>query len=252
MARLGADAQSARRGVRCPAWNRAGLSLGLSFACSAAFPALAPLEEGAELIGNLFYPIGFLLVIGGRYQLFTENTLTPVTLVLTGRCSAWMLLRLWGVVMTANVIGAALAALVLAHTSIFTPEGTQVAHETARHAIEGAWGGLFWKGVFAGWLVASIVWLVHAAQEAVLRFLVVFVIIYAIPAGGFEHCIIGACETLYLVFSGDASLGPFLKCFTAVAAGNVAGGVLLVAVLNYAQTQDEEAPERREAKESAP
>ena len=106
-------------------------------------------------------------------------------------------------------------ALVLAHTSVFTPEGAQGAHETARHALEGAWDDLFWKG-------------------------------------GFEHCIIGTCETLYLVFSGDAGLGLFLKYFTAVVVGNVAGGVLLVAALNYAQTQDEETPERVEEEKRAP
>ena len=55
----------------------AGLSLGPSFVCSAAFAALVPLEEGAELVGNLLDPLGFLLVIGGHYQLFIEKRSRP-------------------------------------------------------------------------------------------------------------------------------------------------------------------------------
>lgn len=216
----------------------AGLSLGLSFACMAALTAaVSGSEDTAHLIGSLFYPLGFILIVGGRYQLFTENTLTPVTLVLTRRCSVWILLRVWGIVLAANVVGAALVALVLAYTSVFSPEAAEAARQTATHAMEGSWGGLFWKGVFAGWLMASIVWLVHASQESTLRFLIVFLITYAIPVSGFAHCIVGACEGLYLVFSGAISAGAFLSYFSAAALGNIVGGVFLVAVLNYAQTQ---------------
>ena len=38
-----------------------------------------------HLIASAVYPIGFLAVIMGRAQLFTENTLYPVVLLLTGR-----------------------------------------------------------------------------------------------------------------------------------------------------------------------
>jgi formate/nitrite transporter FocA (FNT family) len=196
-------------------------------------------EETARLVGSLLYPLGFLLIVGGRYQLFTENTLTPVTLVLTGHCSIWILLRVWGVVLAANVAGAGLVALALAHTSVFSPEAAEAARHIASHAMEGSWGGLFWKGVFAGWLMASIVWLVHASQDFTLRFLIVFLITYAIPVSGFAHCIVGASEGLYAVFSGTAGIGTFLSYFSAAAVGNTAGGVFLVAVLNYAQTESQ-------------
>lgn len=217
----------------------AGLSLGLSFTSMSALTAAVPGSSSvAHAVGSLFYPLGFLLIVAGRYQLFTENTLTPVTLTLTGRSSVWTLLRVWGVVMTANVTGTALVALVLAHTSVFSPEAAKAAHEVASRAMGGSWVTLFWKGVFAGWLMASIVWLVHASQEDTLRFLIVFLITYTIPVSGFAHCIVGACEGLYAVFSGTASVGTFLSYFSAAAVGNTAGGVFLVAVLNYAQTQN--------------
>jgi formate/nitrite transporter FocA (FNT family) len=195
-------------------------------------------EETARLVGSLLYPLGFLLIVAGRYQLFTENTLTPVTLVLTGHCSVWTLLRVWGVVLAGNVVGAGLVALALAHTPVFSPEAAQAAHQIASHAMEGTWTALFWQGVFAGWLMASIVWLVHAAQESTLRFLIVFLITYTIPVSGFAHCVVGVSEGLYVVFSGTAGLADFLSYFSAAAVGNTAGGVFLVAVLNYAQTEE--------------
>lgn len=46
------------------------------------------------LAAALFYPIGFLIVIAGRSQLFTENTITPVTVVLTRFGSLPNMLRL--------------------------------------------------------------------------------------------------------------------------------------------------------------
>lgn len=213
----------------------AGLSVALSFVARAAVIA----ETGGEggLVGNLLYPVGFLLIVLGRYQLFTENTLTPVVLVLARIASLPKLLRLWGVVLGANVIGAALMAWVLATTGVLEPDSAAVALRLARHGMEVAWVDLFWKGVFAGWLVASMVWLNHAARDTITRFFLVFAIMFLVPTADLYHCIVGACEVLYLVFRGGTSLGAAAgEFFLPVVMGNTIGGVLLVAIVNYAQT----------------
>lgn len=214
----------------------AGLSIGLSFVARTSLAAAVP-GDTSGLIGGILYPVGFLLIVLGRYQLFTENTLTPVTLVLTRIAPLPALLRLWGVVLSANVAGAALVALVLAKTGVFDADTAEVARGIAHHGLEVATGDLFWKGVFAGWLVASMVWLNHAARDTITRFFIVFVIMFLVPAADLFHCIIGACEALYLVFQGEASLWEALRFFGAVVAGNTVGGVLLVAILNYSQTR---------------
>ena len=220
----------------------AGLSIGLSFVARAAITALVGGTEpssAATLIGNMFYPTGFLLIVIGRYQLFTENTLTPVTLVLTKIASVPLLLKVWGTVLTANVLGSAIIAWLLATTGVLEPDAMMVARGFGQHALEVAWLDLFWKGVFAGWLVASMVWLIHAVRESITRFVTVFVLMSLVPSLDLFHCIIGACEVLFLVFLGEAgwyqsSVGFFLP----VLLGNVLGGVLLVAILNYSQTRD--------------
>ena len=57
-------------------------------------------------VGKMFYPLGFIVVILGRSQLFTENTLYPVALVLAEKKHFWKTLRLWATVLPANVLGA--------------------------------------------------------------------------------------------------------------------------------------------------
>ena len=222
----------------------AGLSISLSFLGMTALTALWP-GDMARLVGCLLYPLGFLFVIMGRYQLFTENTLTPVTLVLTRIASIPRLLRIWGVVLAANVLGAGLCAYVLATTGVFSPEMAEVAYGFGEHFLTMSWADLFWKGVFAGWLVAGMVWLNYAARDMTARFLITFVLIYTVAAAELAHCIVGSAEVLYVVFKGGASFGTFLLDFLVPAVlGNTVGGVGLVAILNFSQTRDHRFPHR--------
>ena len=221
----------------------AGLSIGLTLMARSAATAAVPGDESG-LVGNLLYPIGFLLIVLGRYQLFTENTLTPVTLVLTRIAAIPQLLRVWGVVLVANVLGAALVAFMLAKTGVLDADSAAAARAFGLHGIETPWGPLFWKAVIAGWLVASMVWLNHAARDTVSRFFIVFFIMFIIPSADLFHCITGACEVFYLMFQGEAGFGDFGHFFSAVVLGNTVGGVLLVAILNNAQTRERRFPDR--------
>ncbi len=223
----------------------AGLSIGLSFVARSAITAAVP-SDTSGLVGSILYPVGFLLIVLGRYQLFTENTLTPVTLVLTRVASVPQLLRVWGVVLVANILGALLIGLLLARTGVFDADTALVARALAMHGLEVPTTALFWKGVIAGWLVASMVWLNHAARDTITRFFIVFAIMFLVPAADLFHCIIGACEMFYLVFQGDATLLEAARFFGAVVTGNTVGGVLLVAILNFAQTRGKRFPKRYE------
>lgn len=221
----------------------AGLSIGLSFLARAAVTARVPGDESG-LLGSLIYPIGFLFIVMGRYQLYTENTLTPVTLVLTRIASIPMLLRNWGIVLAANLIGAAMIAFALATTGVFEPETAEVATEFGLHGLETSWNDLVVKGMIAGWLVAGMVWIIHAARDSLTRFFTVFIIMFLVPSADLFHCIIGACEAFYLVFHGDATLyDAMFNFFLPVLIGNTLGGVLLVAILNFAQTHDSRFPD---------
>jgi formate-nitrite transporter family protein len=222
----------------------AGLVITLSFFARSVIAAAVP-QDPTNLLASLAYPIGFVFIVLGRSQLYTENTLTPVTLVLTRIVSVPILLRVWGIVLFANVLGAAIGAYLLATTGVFDPGVGDVAGEFGEHALSVGWSALFWKGVFAGWLVAGMVWLTHAARDTITRFFLVYVIMFLIPAGGLFHCIIGACEVFYLVFRGSVEFtGAFFQFFVPVLLGNTVGGVVLVALLVYGMTADRRFPNR--------
>ncbi|MFD1586698.1 formate/nitrite transporter family protein [Halorientalis brevis] len=216
-----------------------GLSAGLAitvtfFGYATVRTATAPDPTG--LLGPLLYPLGFLYIILGRYQLYTENTLTPVTLALTRVCSVPAVLRVWVLVLAGNVSGAAVGAFVLANTGVFDAASATTAAQLGRGGIETPWWDLVFKAVFAGWLVAGVVWLEHAVRDSIARVLLVYIVIYTIPVTGLYHVVVSVCDVAYLVFLGRESLLTGLWEFVIpVLLGNTLGGVFLVTVLNFGQ-----------------
>jgi len=212
----------------------AGLILGFSFLARAVVTAAVPGQP--SLVGDLLYPIGFIFVILGRYPLYTENTLTPMTLALTRFASLRDLLRIWGFSYLPNLVGAGLFALLLAATGIMQPDTAEVALHLGEHLLEAPWLDAFFRAVLAGWLLAGLVWLVHAARDTVSRLLLIWLVIYLQVSAELYHCIVGSVEVLYVVWRGDASFLAYLTDFLVpVTLGNTVGGVVFVAVLNWAQ-----------------
>ena len=76
----------------------AGLSMGFSFIAEGLLMARLPDQPWRPLISRAGYSIGFLIVILGRQQLFTENTLTVVLPLLLKKDLSTLvrMLRLWG------------------------------------------------------------------------------------------------------------------------------------------------------------
>jgi formate/nitrite transporter FocA (FNT family) len=214
----------------------AGFSIGLTFLSRMAFGA----ELGApgEFPADILYPIGFIVIVLGRYQLFTENTLTPVTLVLTRLASIPALMRLWGVVFIANILGATLFVLLLSVPGTVSPEAIHAGEEIAAHGLELPLTDLFLKGIVAGGIVASMVWLLHAVRDSTARFLIVFLLMIMIPATDLFHCVTGWSEVFFAFIHGQASFADIAGFEAAVALGNILGGVFLVALINYGQTKE--------------
>ena len=218
------------------AWGAlaAGLIIGFSFLARVVFAEALP--GSSPVVHKLLYPVGFIFVILGRYPLFTENTLTPVTLALTRFASLRELLRIWGLSFGLNVVGAFLFALLLAHTGLLSAEAAELAHGFGEHLLTTSWADAFFKALLAGWLIAGLVWLVHAARDTAARLLLIWLVVYLQVSADLFHCIVGSVETLYTVLTGGATFGAYLLDFLLpVTLGNMVGGVVFVAVLNYAQ-----------------
>ena len=234
-------------GARARALYLSGLSAGLAititfFGYATVRAATAPDPSG--LLAPLLYPLGFIYIIMGRYQLYTENTLTPVTLALARVRTVPSVLRVWGLVLAGNVSGAAVGAFVLAETGVFDATSAATAVEIGQAGIATPWWDLVFKAVFAGWLVAGVVWLEHAVRDSVSRVLLVYLVIYTIPVTGLYHVVVSFCDVAYLVFVGRERLLTGLWEFVIpVLLGNTLGGVFLVTVLNFGQLSRSLPPE---------
>jgi formate/nitrite transporter FocA (FNT family) len=223
----------------------AGLSMGLSLLVQGLLQARLPEAPWRELVSYLGYTVGFLVVVLGRQQLFTENTLTPILPLLRNRDAGtlWRVLRLWSVVLAANLAATWAFAAVVAHTEVFEPDVHRAFAEISRHGLASPFGTTFLKAVFAGWLIALMVWLLPAAEAA--RPVVILIVTYVVALGQFSHIIAGSVDVLYLVETGEAGWSDFLtRFFVPTLLGNVAGGVALVAALNYGQVAPELGTER--------
>ena len=226
------------RPSRALAWSglAAGLSMGFSLVAQGLLYDGLPEASWRPLITSLGYSIGFLIVILGRQQLFTENTLTPI-LPLLAKCDMATLrqvLRLWGVVLLSNLVGACIFAWTVGATDVFEPKIKQAFSDISTEAIEGTFGTILLKGIFAGWLIALMVWLLPFAETA--RVGVIIIITYLVGVARLAHSIAGAVEAFYVALRGEASWGYVLGgYFVPTLIGNIIGGVTLVALVNYAQ-----------------
>jgi formate/nitrite transporter FocA (FNT family) len=227
-----------RRPLRALFWSglAAGLSMGFSLVAEGLLRAGLPDAPWRHLVAKLGYSVGFLIVVLGRQQLFTENTLTPVLPLLHRRTLALLgkVLRLWGVVLLANVLGAFAFALAIGRSELFEPHVQRAFTEIGHESLRGDFGLTFLRAVFAGWLIALMVWLLPYAESA--RVWVIVILTYVVGVGGFSHIIAGSVETLFLVVTGATGWGGFAgRFFLPTLLGNVVGGVALVAALNHAQ-----------------
>ncbi|PSO13917.1 formate/nitrite transporter family protein [Bradyrhizobium sp. MOS003] len=218
----------------------AGLSIALSLIVQGEFYALISDEGTRRLVAPLGYTVGFLVVVLGRQQLFTENTLTPILPLLHNRDLGTLgsVARLWALVLASNLAGTWAVASVLAHTSIFEPRIVDAFVEISRHTVEGDFTSTLVRAIFAGWLIALMAWLLPAAKGS--RAHIIVVMTYVVALGGFAHIVAGSVECAFLVQSGRASLAQYvMDFFTPTLLGNILGGTTLVALLNYGQVASE-------------
>lgn len=231
--------QELARSSSAIAWSglAAGLAMGFSLVAEGVLRSHLPDAPWRPLISSLGYTAGFLIVVLGRQQLFTETTLN-VVLPLLHDAGKWRnVARFWAIVLVTNLLGTFLFAL-SARTAIFSPELHAAFLEIGHEALQGDLFVLFGKAVFAGWLIALMVWLLPAASSA--RFLVIGTLTYLVGVAGFSHVIAGSTEVLFAVTSGAIGWTEYFVGFLVpVLLGNVVGGVVLVSLLNHAQVKDE-------------
>ncbi|HUQ99123.1 MAG TPA: formate/nitrite transporter family protein [Gemmatimonadaceae bacterium] len=219
----------------------AGMLIGFSLLASAFVTHYVP-QPYAHPFSSLVYPVGFMFVIMGRSELFTENTLEPVIPLLhkRDRKTFRQMMRMWGILIVGNLIGALIFALILARTTMIEPAMHKSIEHVSAAGTVGGFGDVFYKAIFGGWLIALLAWLLASTVDTIAQLFLIWVTTVPIAAFRFRHSIAGSVEAFYRAITGSATWPSMLGDYIVPALlGNAVGGVLLVALFNYAQVAEE-------------
>ena len=222
------------------AWSgfAAGLTMGCSMLGQGVLRTSLPDAPWRELVAAFGYTLGFLFVTMGRQQLFTETTLTVMLPVLHRTHGLSDIARYWTAVFVANIAATVLFAAASTIPHLFTPEQLTAFTELGVKSAEPGFLAVLIKGIFAGWLIALMVWLLPAANSA--RWLLIVAVTWLIAVMEFSHVIAGSAETALAAMRGAISWRSYWLDFLVPALiGNSIGGVVLVALLNHAQVRKE-------------
>ena len=223
------------------AWSgtAAGLSIGFSFVAQATLQAHLPDTPWRPLVSSLGYSLGFLIVILGRQQLFTETTLTALIPALTQRDLSTFArtMRVWVIVLFFNLAATLVWGFVLSRPGVMPADTMTAMVGIAAKVL----GPHFWHTVLmagaAGWIIGLMVWLLPAANAS--QPMIIILLTYTISFCEFPHIIAGSVEASFAAFSGHATVEAYVvKFLLPTLLGNVIGGTLLAALLNHAPVAD--------------
>jgi formate/nitrite transporter FocA (FNT family) len=214
-----------------------GLSMGLTglgVALAISYLGNGPIQE---FLSFFLYPVGFIVVIIGRAQLFTENTLFPVVLALDERGHVLKTLRLWAVVFASNVAGAVFFGWLVMKTGALSPNFADALAGLGLQAAAGHFTMIFAKGIIGGWLIALVAWMVTASHWTIGQIAVTWMLTFIVGAGHFSHCIASSAEIVAAIMSGHLHFSNYFQWLLPATLGNIVGGMAIVSLLNYGQVR---------------
>lgn len=229
----------------------AGLSISASLVTKGILHEQLEDTPARFFLENLGYTVGFIIVIMARQQLFTENTVTAVLPVMHKPTlkNFGILLRLWGVVLAGNLVGAACASLAFIYLPLFEPSILEAFHTISMEIMNKDPAQMFVSGVVSGWLIATMVWMLPSAGAA--KIWVILLMTYLVSIGNLTHIVVGSVEVLYLVLSGAIRWQQFIWPFAIpTLAGNIIGGTFIFALISHAQIRNDLSNERRKAQKA--
>lgn len=240
--REGVDALERSVGSLFMSGLSAGLDVGFSLLLMAVMWTTAESRLSPAvvqiLVGNM-YAIGFVFVVLGRSELFTEQTTLAVLPVLGRKASVASLIRLWGIVLASNLIGAAifagLATAIGPALKVVDPKAFGViAHRLTDHVSH----VIFLSALLAGWLMGLLSWLVAAGRDTISQIVLVWLITTCIGFAGLHHVVLGTVEVLAGLFAHQGiSWQDFGRFLLWAALGNIAGGSIFVALIKYGHSR---------------
>lgn len=199
-------------------------------------------EASMHLLLAICYPLGFLFVIVGKSELFTEHTTVAVLPILTKKVTFVSLLRLWGIVLVANLAGLSIFCCILATLPVnMEIIKSEAYNHIALQVINYKWYNIAGSAVLAGWLMGLLGWLTTSSTDTISRIFIIILVTFVIGAAGLHHSVVGAAEVLVgALTSRDIHFTDFLRFMALAVPGNIIGGSIFVAALKKSHTKEED------------
>jgi formate/nitrite transporter FocA (FNT family) len=223
----------------------AGLEVGFSLLLMAAAYSMFAANSSPEFTHVLIafcYPLGFVFVIIGRSELFTEHTTLAIFPVLNGNETIKNLFILWGIVYLGNIVGGCIFSFLAVYLGqemmLIKPD---TFYELAHKLTDYSWHAILVSGIFAGWLMGLLAWLIASVNETISRILMVVLVTTVIGFLGLHHSIVGNIELFAgFITSDKITFGIYTKTLLLASAGNILGGVFFVALLKFSHVKNSE------------
>lgn len=208
---------------------------------------------GRALAGAVFAG-GLMLVVVAGAELFTGNTLMAGA-VAAGRITIGRMLRNWGIVYAANLVGSLLLVCMMNSSGLWHASGDllgAVAIKIAAGKTALGFESAFVLGIMCNWLVCLAVWMAWSSESIGGKFAAIFFPIWLFVTSGFEHSVANmyyipagivakavpafAAKAGELGVSADALAGLnwhgfFVSNLIPVTLGNIVGGSFFVALV---------------------
>jgi formate-nitrite transporter family protein len=207
----------------------------VAFALTAG--AIASPQLG-HLAGALAFGIGFVFVVVGKSELFTENFLVPIAGLERRSRASWLKLgELWTGTLLLNLVGGtALAILVTSKGVLPRTSHDELVRLAERLTSHSAVAELL-SAVVAGALMTLMTWFVEgAAETSGVRIVMSWIVGALIALGTFNHAIVSTIELVFgMRYGASVTVGELFSNLGLAVAGNLVGGLLLVTFARSAQ-----------------
>lgn len=188
-----------------------------------------------QLFKAVVYTFGFIFVIIGQMELFTEHTTLALMPVLSGYAKLRKLIQLWTIVYVGNLLGSGAFAVLGFYASLSLDLAQrQTFIEIASTFIELSPLGVSLGAVMAGWLMALLAWILSSVGDTISRIVVIFAVTFIIGFSHLPHCVAGNTELIAGMIAGaDITVVEWARFQALTTLGNIVGGVVFVGLLNY-------------------
>jgi formate-nitrite transporter family protein len=194
--------------------------------------------NGAHFFASIAFGIGFVFIVVGRGELFTENFLVPIAGLDNGGDGPTLknLAKLWLISPIFNILAGLVIALIVSVHGVL-PEGTATPIVDAAYKIHANHTlALFMSAIFAGSLITAMTWFVEGMETMGTRIVVAWIVGTILALGGLNHVIVVTIELIFSIRFGSHIPWDFvLGNFALAAAGNMIGGIGLVTLNRLTQ-----------------